>query len=88
MFIGSWNGVSIITALCRCPIEAKLVSNASGSLVCGAYYGNRWVQSLLDFLTYLGRHTHYRLRTAPHSHILRYLGSGDGLGLYVITLLL
>ena len=39
-FLNSWNGVSIISALCRCPIEAKLGSDASGSWGCGAYFGN------------------------------------------------
>ena len=41
-FLDLWNGVAIITALCRRPIDAKLVSNASGSWGCGAYFGNKW----------------------------------------------
>ena len=41
-FLDSWNGVAIISVLCRRPIDAKLVSDASGSWGCGAYLGNRW----------------------------------------------
>ena len=45
-FIESWNGVSILTSLCRRPIDAKLVSDASGSWGCGAYFGSRWFSLL------------------------------------------
>ena len=41
-FTESWNGVTILTSLCRCPIDAKLVLNASGSWGCGANFGSRW----------------------------------------------
>ena len=41
-FIDSWNGVSVLSSLCRRPIDAKLVSDASGSWGCGAYFGNMW----------------------------------------------
>ena len=41
-FIDSWNGVSVLSSLCRRPIDAKLVSDASGSWGCGAYFGSRW----------------------------------------------
>ena len=41
-FLDSWNGVSVISALCRRPIDARLVSDASGSWGCGAYFGNKW----------------------------------------------
>ena len=32
----------VILALCRRPIDARLVSDASGSWGCGAYFGNKW----------------------------------------------
>ena len=41
-FLDAWNGVSVISTLCRCPIDARLVSDASGSWGCGAYLGNKW----------------------------------------------
>ena len=41
-FIGLWNGVSIISALCRRPVDAWLTSDASGSWGCGAYFHRCW----------------------------------------------
>lgn len=41
-FLDTWNGVSVITALCRRPIDAKLTTDASGSWGCGAFFGERW----------------------------------------------
>ena len=41
-FLDTWNGVSVISALCRCPIDARLVTDASGSWGCGAYFGSKW----------------------------------------------
>ena len=41
-FLDAWNGVSVISTLCRRPIDARLVSDASGSWGCGAYLGNKW----------------------------------------------
>ena len=56
-FICSWNGVSIVTALCRHPIDAKLVSDASGSWGCGAYFGDRWFSlSWTSCLTWADMH--------------------------------
>ena len=41
-FIELWNGVSIISALCRRPIDDWLTSDASGSWGCGAYFRRCW----------------------------------------------
>ena len=41
-FLDTWNGVSVIAALHRCPIDAKVTSDASGPWGCGAFFGNRW----------------------------------------------
>ena len=41
-FIDSWNGVSIIAALCRRPVNDWLTSDASGSWRCGAYFRQSW----------------------------------------------
>ena len=41
-FLDMWNGVSIISSLCRHRTDAKLVTDASGSWGCGAYFGNNW----------------------------------------------
>ena len=41
-FLDMWNGVSVISALCRRPIDARLISDASGSWGCGAYFGSKW----------------------------------------------
>ena len=42
LFLDSWNGVAIISALCRRPVDTKLSMDASGSWGCGAYFGNQW----------------------------------------------
>ena len=41
-FTEVWNGVSIISALCRQPVDAWLTSDASGSWGCGAYFRRCW----------------------------------------------
>ena len=41
-FLSTWNGVSVVAALCRRPIDAKLTSDASGSWGCGAFFNQRW----------------------------------------------
>ena len=41
-FIESWNGISIMSALCCRPVDAWLTSDASGSWGCGAYFRRRW----------------------------------------------
>ena len=38
----TWNGVSVVAALCRRPIDAKVTSDASGSWGCGAFCNQRW----------------------------------------------
>jgi hypothetical protein len=35
-FLDAWNCVSVISTLCRRPVDARLVSDASGSRGCGA----------------------------------------------------
>ena len=41
-FAEGWNGVSIMSALCRRPVNAWLTSDASGSWGCGAYFRRCW----------------------------------------------
>ena len=41
-FIDSWNGISVMSALCRRPVDAWLTSDASGSWGCGAYFRRLW----------------------------------------------
>lgn len=41
-FLDMWNGVSVISALCRRPINARLFTDVSGSWGCGAYFGSKW----------------------------------------------
>jgi hypothetical protein len=41
-FITSWNGVSIVLALCHRPVDAWLTTDASGSWECGAYFRRCW----------------------------------------------
>ena len=41
-FMEIWNGVSIVSALCRRPVDAWLTSDASGSWGCGAYFYRKW----------------------------------------------
>ena len=41
-FLDTRNGVSVILALCRCPIDARLVSDICGFWGCGAYFGSKW----------------------------------------------
>ena len=47
-FLDTWNGVSVIAALCRLPIDAKLTTDASGSWGCGAFFGSRWFNLLWE----------------------------------------
>ena len=41
-FIETWNGMSILSALCKRPIDVKVVSDTSGSWGCGAYFRDEW----------------------------------------------
>ena len=41
-FMESWNGISLMPGLT--PLATPLVSDASGSWGCGAYWGTRWFQ--------------------------------------------
>lgn len=55
-FLEVCNGVSLVVALCRRPIDARLISDASGSWGCGAF--SEMVQPLLGNLPYMERSTH------------------------------
>ena len=41
-YLETWNGVSVVSALCYRPINATLTTDASGSWGCGAFFGSRW----------------------------------------------
>ena len=42
LFLDKWNGVSIITSLCRVPVDEHLTTDASGLWGCGAFLGSKW----------------------------------------------
>ena len=42
LFMDRWNGISIISSLCRLPIDQHLTTDASGSWGCGAFCGSKW----------------------------------------------
>ena len=43
-FIETWNGVSIVSALCKRPVDQVLTTDASGNWGCGAHFDKRWFQ--------------------------------------------
>ena len=42
LFLEKWNGISIISSLCKLPVDQIITSDASGSWGCGAFSGNKW----------------------------------------------
>ena len=42
LFLDRWNGVSLVTSLCRLPVDHHLTTDASGSWGCGAFCGSKW----------------------------------------------
>ena len=77
-FIETWNGVSILSALCKRPIDVKVVSDASGSWGCGAYFRDKWF-SLPWSLCPSWADIHISVKELlPYRDSLRNLGSGDG----------
>ena len=43
-FLEKWNGISIISALCRRPVDMVLTTDASGNWGCGGYFNRQWFQ--------------------------------------------
>ena len=43
-FLWKWNGVSVVSALCKRPVDAVLTTDASGTWGCGGYLGKEWFQ--------------------------------------------
>ena len=43
-FLETWNGVSIISALCNRPVDQVLTTDSSGNWGCGWHFNNRWFQ--------------------------------------------
>eukprot|EP00731_Ephydatia_muelleri_P036077 Em0199g3a len=47
-FLQEWNGVGFMSAWAQSPAMVELVSDASGSWGCGAFWGSRWLQVQWD----------------------------------------
>ena len=75
-FIDSWNRVSVLSSLCRRPIDAKL--RCMGILVVRGLLRQQMVFAVVVSLHSLDGYTYQCQRAAPHCACLRDLGSGDG----------
>ena len=77
-FIGLWNGVSIISALCRRPVDAWLTSDASGSWGCGAYFHRCWFSiSWVACMSFVDKCPYRSKGTVAHRHILHFMGPSN-----------